>query len=58
MYIASQPCCSQCGVCCSEGSLLMCARKLAIMTTTKGSEMVSEGADTLVKKGVMDETFV
>ena len=28
------------------------------MTTNKGSEMVSEGADTLVKKGVMDETFV
>ena len=46
MYITSPPCSS-------EGSLLRSARDLA-----RDSELGSEGADTLIKKRDLDETFV
>ena len=57
VYITpSQPCSSRCGECSSEGSLLRSARDLTIVT--RHSELDSEGAESLVKERVLDETFV
>ena len=54
VYMASPPCSSRCGECSSEGSLLRSARDLTIVT----SELGSEGADMLIRKQDLDETFV
>ena len=56
VYIPSQPCSSRCGDCSSEGSILRSAQDLTI--TTRDSERGSEGAETLIKKQNLDETFV
>ena len=53
VYIPSQPCSSRRGECSSEGSILRSARDL-----TRDSELGSEGAETLIKKQDLDETFV